>query len=262
MTLKINPQHKPIHWLRKYSPHIGFGSFLLAIVSVIVGFYTLSPPSQKSAPVVIIDTPSRPAPTPSAREPRATLRRDANLNSSPDNALQPTSGQPVEQSLQQPVLPQRITEQPKTTEVPLASSSAVNFLGLLTVSVIHVRIMNDLTAVTLRLDGSMNDRRDFYIACGDIDIPLMAGGVTTSLTNIVDGAGHRSNFIRNVGGGVPETMTCNGGSTVGTYALEAHEVIYQTLLFERVSQNAKNLDLNYSLIPGLSTPLRIHVVLQ
>jgi hypothetical protein len=262
MTPPINPQRKPAHWIRKYSAQIGFGSFLLAIVSVVVGLYTLYPPPQKSATVVTIDSPSRPAPTPSAREPRATLKREAKLDSSPDDALQAASRPPVEQTLQQPVLPQRIIGQPKITEAPLASSSTVNFHGLLLVSVVRVWIANGLTAITLKVDGSMNDRRDLYIACGGNDLPLMAGGVAAYQTTIVDDTGHRSNFIRNVSDGVPEKLVCNGGNDSGLYNLEAHEVIYQTLLFERVPQNVRSFDLNYSLIPGVYTPLRIHVTLQ
>jgi hypothetical protein len=251
MTLTINPQHKPVHWLRKYSPHIGFGSFVLAIVSVIVGLYALYPPSQKSAPVVIIDSPSRPAPSPSVREPRATLKRDANLNSSPDNALQPASGQPIEQSLQQPVLPQRVIEQLKITEVPFVSSGKINFQGLLVSSVVRIRIINDFTAITFKVDGSMNDQKGLFVIC-----PFGTDSWSTD-TNIVDNNGRRYRLV-NSAPDVPEKVDCNagiGGAEGRLYYLEPHETVYPTYLFERIDPRARTLEIHFiSAVPNIYNP--------
>src|SRR5260370_21993057 len=151
----------------------------------------------------------------------------------------PAAKEPVQAESPQVVIqepPKRIIEQPKFTDVSFVSSTEGIFSSegiIYSVRVYRIRTVNNLTAITFKVDGSATTRSGVLILC-----PTGQDDFVTINSHMVDNNGNRYNLISNTIL-TPEYLDCQNGF----YQLAAHEVVYPTYLFNKLSSTATSFDI-------------------
>jgi hypothetical protein len=234
-----------IHWARKYSAEIGVGLFVLAIIFIGLGLHSLG---DKPKPVAS-ETPQSPQPVQPAPVPQ-TQRKPKHTIAHPVQ----TASAATTQRLPAPQPQKRIIEQPKIQDIPFSSSTKLNIQGLLQVSVSQIREVNGMTAITFKVDGSMNSQQGIGL------MKITAGSGEGNMTNVIDSNGRRYRLLNGNPDGRLSYVT---GIGPDVYRLEPHETVYPTYLFENIDHNASSLDIHFisfGYLFGYDIP-PIHVVM-
>lgn len=239
MPRTIDAPPSQVHWAKKYAAEISVALGLFSIFFIILAIY------------LAVDKPSQPATVTPQPVPQATpLAPPAQAHKSNQTHSVVRAAAIINAPAPTPTPPQqRIIEQPQYRDLVFSLSSHANLQEILNISVVKIRTGNGNTALSLKIDGSMNTRTDVNIFC-----PTSDSDFGRSL-NIVDNHGRRYRFLGTTLV-FPERLACENG---GPYNLAPHEVVYQTYLFDQFDENISSFDVNFH--PSNQQPFSIHVVI-